>query len=91
MLPNLLQPKLRYLGDRSPLLSIDVLREAYMLDAVNLKRAKVTQPNKRTNEIPKFKVGDLVLLGNHKKQTKDAEYTYNFRICKITNERLHDL
>ena len=39
-LANLLQPKLRYLGDKMSLLSIEMLREAYMLVAVNLKRTR---------------------------------------------------
>ena len=40
MLANKLQPKLSYLGDKSSLLSIEMSREAYMLAAVNLERAR---------------------------------------------------
>ena len=47
-LANLLQPKLLYLGDKSSLLSIDMLREAYMMEAINPKRARDKQTIKRT-------------------------------------------
>ena len=44
-----------------------------------------------TKELPKFKVGDLVLMKNHKNQTWDAKYLPNFRICKTMNDRAYDL
>ena len=59
---HLLQPKLRYLEDKSSLLSVEMLREAYMLAAINLKRVRDRQLMKRRKEIPKFKIGDLELL-----------------------------
>ena len=43
-LANLLQPKLRYLGDRSFLLCREMLREDYILVTMNLKRTRETQP-----------------------------------------------
>ena len=49
-LANLLQPKLLYLGDKSSLLSIDMLREAYMMEAINPKRARDKQTIKRTED-----------------------------------------
>ena len=55
---NLLQPKLLYIGDKSSLLSMEVLREAYMLAAINLKRARDKQHIKKTKDTPKFKVRD---------------------------------
>ena len=66
-LANSLQPKCRYLGDESYLLSLEVLRQGCMLAAVNSKRAWDRQPE--WQKFLKFKVGDLVLLRNHKKET----------------------
>ena len=77
ILANPLQPKLRYLGDKSSLLLIEILREAYMLVAINLKRPKDRQPSKNTTDLPKFKGGDLVLLKNHKNHILDAMYMPN--------------
>ena len=39
-LANLLQPKLRYLEDKSSLLSREMLRDPYMFTVVNGKRAR---------------------------------------------------
>ena len=41
-LANLLQPKFRYLGKKSSLLSIEMLREVYMLAGINSKRMRQT-------------------------------------------------
>ena len=39
-LANLWQPELRYLGDKSSLPSLEMLWEAYILAAINLKKSK---------------------------------------------------
>ena len=39
-LAYLLPPKLKYLGDKSSLLSIEILREAFMLAGINFKMAR---------------------------------------------------
>ena len=83
MLANLLQPRLRYLGDKSSLLPVEMLRQAYMLVAVNIKRVRDSQPSKRMKE--------LVLLNNNKKQNWDAKDTPNFRVCKVINDKAYDL
>ena len=83
---SLLQPKLWYLRDRSSFISIDLLRDAFMLAAINLKRAGGRPPVKRTT----FKVRDLVLQKNHKKQNWDNKYMPNFDICKVVNDRAYD-
>ena len=56
-----------------------MLKEAYMLVAIQLKKARDGKSNKVTKEIPKFKVSDLVLLRNHKTHTTlDARYMSHF-------------
>ena len=89
MLASVLQPKLRYLGDRSSLLSVEMVSEAYMLTSLNLKEQE--RSSKMTKDILKIKVGDLVLLQNHKKQILGTKCMTNIRICKIINDRLYDL
>ena len=66
-LTNILQPKLRYLGDVSALLCIEILRETCMVAAENLKMASSRQPNKVKSRIPKSIVGGLELLKIYKK------------------------
>ena len=53
-LDKLLQTKLQYLGDRSSLLSIGMLRGIYMLTTINLKKARDKQPIKKTKDPPKI-------------------------------------
>ena len=82
-LANLLQPKLRYLGDASALLSVEMLWEVYRLAAVNVKKERDRQPIKVIKEIPKYKVSNLVLLRNWKKHTPlDAKYISFFSFLK---------
>ena len=54
-----------------------------MLAAINLKRARAKQPIKKTTDPPEFKVRDLLLLKNHKKQNWNTKYMSNFHICKL--------
>ena len=42
-----------------------------MLVVINLNKARNKQPIMKTKDHPKGKVGDLVLLKNHKKQIWD--------------------
>ena len=52
-LANLQLPKLRYLGDSSTLHFLEMLREMYMLTAVNLKKMRETDiPKTLTKDIP---------------------------------------
>ena len=55
-LANLLQLKLRYLGDKSSLPFVEMLREFNVQATINLKSGRDRQPGKGTKEIPKCKV-----------------------------------
>ena len=58
-----------------------------MLPVVNLKRARDKQHNEVIKEIPKFKVGDLVLKRNHKKHTPwDTKDMSKIHIFKVINQ-----
>ena len=59
ILVSMLQPKLRYLADTSSKLSLDMLWEAYVMVAINLKKARKKhprQPSKMVKDIPNFKL-----------------------------------
>ena len=75
---------------KSSLFSTEMLREDYMLTAVNLKGTRDRQPGKMTKDIPEFKVGDLVLVRNDQKKMECKVYG-TFEICKIINDRAYDL
>ena len=66
-----------------------MLREAYMLAAINLK---IKDKNPFRGQRPhKFKAGDLVFLKNHEKQTWNMKYIHHFHISKVINDRANDL
>ena len=91
MLANLLQPKLRYSGDESSLLSRNFKRNIHV-SCSKFKKRKGQTTQQMTKEISKFKVGDLVLLRNHKKQTPwYAKYMSIFLICKGILDGTYDL
>ena len=73
------------------LLYIEMLREAYILIEINLKRTRDRILRMKTKDLPKFKVGDLVLLKNNIKQNWDARYMPHFCIWKVNNDRAYDL
>ena len=82
---------LQYLGDKSSLLLIEMMRKTYMLAAIDLKRAREKQPINRTKDLFKFKVRDLLLLQNDKKQLWDTKCISNFHVHKASNDKAYDL
>ena len=90
-LANLLQPILQYLGEKSSLLLIEMLREVFMLAVRNLKKAIDKQNINRAKQPQKFKLRYLVHLKNHMKQTCNTKYMPNVHICKGINEKAYDL
>ena len=83
-LAALLQPKLRYLGSDEDLICLDKLWQVYMLAALNTKEACCKQIKNKYNDIPQYKIGDLVKIKNFdKKSNWDTKYISNFRIIRL--------
>ena len=74
----------------SQLYSVEMYREAYMLAAVDLKRAWDRKSSKTTKNTPNYIVGDLVLLKNCTNKIWDAKYSPNFMICKVVYNGVYD-
>ena len=49
------------------------------------------KPIKKNKRPPKFKVRDLVLIKNHKKQIWDTKYMPNFHIFTVIDDRTYHL
>ena len=64
-----------------------MLKEAYMLAEINLKRASDKQPIKKTKHLQKFQARDPVTLRNYNKQNWDTNYMPNFKICRVISDR----
>ena len=85
-LPHLaafLQPKLRYLGSDKGMTHLDKLRQAYMLAALNTKEACSKQNIDKYDDIPQYKIGDLIMIKTFDKNQIGTQNTYLFQNCKI--------
>ena len=83
-----LQPKLRYLGSDERMISLEKLRQAYMLAAVNKKEACSKQSKEKYDDIPQDKTGNLVMIKKfNKKSNWDVKYIPNFRIVELIGPR----
>ena len=80
-LTKLLRPKLRYLGNKESILSLESLQNIYQVVVTNLKIAhKKRQPSLILD--PKLKEGDLVLIKNHTAKAFQPRFKGNFRVIK---------
>ena len=64
-LPHLaafLHPKLRYLGWNEGMIHLDKLTQPYMLTALNTKEAHSKQNKDKYDDVPQYKIGDLVMI-----------------------------
>ena len=59
-----------------------------MFSALNTKEVCSKQKCDKYNDVPKFRIGDLVMIKKFdKKLTWDAKYVPNFRIVKLIGTR----
>ena len=56
--------QLHSIGSDKGMIHLDKLRQAYMLAALNTKEAYSKQIKERHDEIPQYKIGDLVMVKN---------------------------
>ena len=63
-LGRILLTKLQYLGSDKGMICLDKLRQAYMLTAINIREAHSMQTKQRYDDIPNYKIGDLVMIKN---------------------------
>ena len=91
LLPHLaapLQPKLRYLGLDEGMICLDKLRQGYMLAALNTKEPHSKKSKQIYDDIPNYKIGDLVMIRIFKKKSyRDAKYVPNFRVVHLIGSR----
>ena len=88
ILVNMAQPKLRYLGVTSSLLSLELLREAYMMAAVYLKKAQDGQPNEFLKEVG-WRLNPAE--SSQEKSFWGCKVYFNFHIFKVINDKEFDL
>ena len=79
---QLLEPKLRYYGEKGNFLQMDSLRRLYAVVAENIKKARDQQPEKRETPL-KLKVNDLVMVKDPDAAVFQPRYQPNYRITAI--------
>ena len=71
-----LQPKLRYLGSDKGMTCLDKLEQAYMLAALNTKEAQAKQNTDKYDDIPQYKIGDLIMIKKFNKNQIGMQNAY---------------
>ena len=79
---KLLEPKLRFYGEKGVSLRMDTLRKLYTVAAENIRRAREKHP-RRDTAAPRFQVNDLVLVKDPDSAVFEPRYLPNYRIIAI--------
>ena len=79
---KLLEPKLKFYGEKGTGVSMDTLRKLYTVVAENIRKAREKQPRQETPP-PKLKVNDLVLVKDPESAAFDPKYMPNYRVTAI--------
>ena len=79
---KLLEPKLKFYGEKGTGVSMDTLRKLYTVVAENIRKAREKQPRQETPP-PKLKVNDLVLVKDPESAAFDPKYMPNYRVTAV--------
>ena len=79
---KLLEPKLKFYGEKGASLRMDTLRKLYTVAAENIRRTRERHPRQKTVE-HKFQVNDLVLVKDPESAVFEPRYMPNYRIVAI--------
>ena len=79
---KLLEPKLKFYGEKGISLRMDTLRKLYTVAAKNIRRAREKQPRQETVD-HKFQMNDLVLVKDPESAVFEPRYMPNYRIVAI--------
>ena len=79
---KLLEPKLKFYGEKGVSLRMDTLCKLYTVAAENIRRAREKHPRQETVE-HKFQVNDMVLVKDPESAVFEPRYMPNYRIVAI--------
>ena len=82
-LTELFQHKLRYLGTDETILSLQALRNMYLIIAENLRKARERSGTVCPKNSPKIQQNQLVTLKVHIRKTLDPRYEGTYRVVSI--------
>ena len=79
---KLLEPKLKFYGEKGVSLRMDTLRKLYTVVAENIRKAREKQPRQGTTPL-KVQVNDLVLVKDPESAVFEPRYMPNYRVTAI--------
>ena len=79
---KLLEPKLKFYGEKGIGVNMDTLRKLYTVVAENIRKAREKQPRQETAPT-KLQVNDLVLVKDPESAAFDPKYMPNYRITAM--------
>ena len=79
---KLLEPKLKFYGEKGVSLRMDTLRKLYTVVADNIRKAREKQPRQGTVPL-KVQVNDLVLVKDPESAVFEPRYMPNYRVTAI--------
>ena len=79
---KLLEPKLKFYGEKGVSLRMDTLRKLYTVVVENIRKAREKQPRQGTKP-PKVQVNDLVLVKDPESAVFEPRYMPNYRVTAI--------
>ena len=79
---QLLEPKLRYYGEKGNFLQMDSLRRLYAVVAENIKKVRDQQPQRMETPL-KLKVNDMVMVKDPDAAVFQPRYQPNYRVTAI--------
>ena len=82
LIAKLLEPKLKFYGEKGVSLRMDTLRKLYTVVAENIRKAREKQPRQGTTP-PKVQVNDLVLVKDPESAVFEPRYMPNYRVTAI--------
>ena len=79
---KLLEPRLKFYGEKGVSLRMDTLHKLYTVAAENIRRAREKHPRQKA-AVPRFQVNDLVLVKDPDSAVFEPRYMPNYRIVAI--------
>ena len=79
---KLLEPKLKFYGEKGVSLRMDTLRKLYTVVAENIRKAREKQPQQEATP-PKIQVNNLVLVKDPESAVFEPRYMPNYRVTAI--------
>ena len=87
-LAELLQHKLRYLGTEDTVLSLQALRNMYLIVAENFRKARERNKNNSSKKPTPIQPNQLVTLKVHVRKTLDPRYEGTYRVIQVKGNQV---